>query len=138
MVRGRPSVPATFSGSLRSSCFIATLGHHLLSTHCCLYLSLSARWEAPAPKLTSWPWQTIPDFCSRGKSQFHLKVSLIAQQNLFILLNLNPWIHVFLMFCMMKQEVYIKHFRGVLTDDSVLEVRLLGTEMPFLSETLRS
>lgn len=43
--------------------------------------------------------------------QFHIRMALMKQYKLLILLNLDLWIHVFLLiFHVIKRKAYIKHF----------------------------
>lgn len=39
--------------------------------------------------------------------QCHLRMSLIKRSNWLILPNLSPWVHVFLIFCVMVREVHV-------------------------------
>ena len=58
----------------------------------------------------------------------------MTQYNLLTLLNLDPWVNIFLIFCVTKWEVYIKHFCFILKYEGYHEVELWAELLAFCIE----
>lgn len=67
-----------------------------------------AQMKIRTPNCSTCHWvYGIADIVLIGKSQSHLKMFSIKHSKLLIPLNLDPWLQVFLIGCVLKQDIYI-------------------------------